>query len=139
MGKTKEFSNGEITVVWKPESCIHSANCVNGLPKVFQPGERPWIKIDNATTEALISQVKECPSGALSSYKNGDTEKTSETSEIKVQVLGNGPLLVSGTLEVTLKDGATETKTKSTAFCRCGASHTKPYCDGSHVKENFKG
>jgi CDGSH-type Zn-finger protein len=23
-------------------------------------------------------------------------------------------------------------------FCRCGGSHTKPFCDGTHLKNNFK-
>lgn len=62
----KEYSNGEITVVWQPKLCTHSGNCARGLPGVFQPKERPWIKVENATTEEIIAQVKKCPSGALS-------------------------------------------------------------------------
>ena len=57
----------------------------------------------------------------------------------KVEVLENGPLLVYGTLHVVAKDGSTETKNKTTAFCRCGKSNNKPYCDGAHVKAEFKG
>jgi len=139
MGKTKEYSNGEVTIVWKPESCIHSAICVKGLGDVFQPKERPWIKIDAASTEAIIKQVKACPSGALGYYMNGEDNKTSETLETKVEVLEDGPLLVYGTLKVTHKDGKEETKNKTTAFCRCGASRNKPYCDGAHLNEGFKG
>ncbi|MHB1148737.1 MAG: (4Fe-4S)-binding protein [Lutibacter sp.] len=63
---TKEYSNGEITVVWQSAKCIHSGVCFGNLPKVFQPKERPWIKIDNATSEKIINAVAKCPSGALS-------------------------------------------------------------------------
>lgn len=139
MSKTKEYSNGDVTIVWKPEACIHSAVCVKGLPDVFQPKDKPWIKIDKASTKALIQQVKQCPSGALSYYMNAESNKTSEVLETKVEVMENGPLLVYGTLNVTHKDGNKETKNKTTAFCRCGMSHNKPYCDGAHVKEDFKG
>lgn len=66
----KEYSNEEITIVWQPEKCIHSGVCVRKLPQVYQPGERPWIKPENATTEALKSQIDACPSGALSYYEN---------------------------------------------------------------------
>lgn len=45
MGKTKEYSNGEVSIVWKPDACIHSAICVKGLGNVFKPKERPWIKL----------------------------------------------------------------------------------------------
>ena len=139
MGKTKEYTNGEVTVVWKPEACIHSAICVKGLGDVFKPNEKPWIKIDAASTEELINQIKACPSGALSYYMNGAANNESETLETKVEVLKDGPLLVYGTLKVTHKDGSKETKNKTTAFCRCGASQNKPYCDGAHVKAEFQG
>ena len=62
----KEYSNGEITIVWQPKLCIHSGVCVKTLPKVYNTKERPQIKPENATTEELISQVAKCPSGALS-------------------------------------------------------------------------
>lgn len=139
MEKTKEYSNGDVTVVWEADKCIHSGICVQGLPDVFQPKEKPWIKIDAASTEALVNQVKQCPSGALSFYMNSKIDQTSETMETKVEILENGPLLVYGTLKVTYKDGREEVKNKTTAFCRCGASQNKPYCDGAHIKEDFKG
>lgn len=139
MSKTKEYSNGEATIVWEAEKCIHSAICVKGLPKVFQPKDRPWIKIDAASTDELVNQVKQCPSGALSYYMNHEDDKSSASLETKVEVLENGPLLVYGTLKVSHKDGTEETKNKTTAFCRCGASNNKPYCDGAHVKHDFRG
>ena len=62
----KEYSNGEIIVLWEAKKCIHSGNCVRTLSQVFQPKERPWIKIDNATSEEIKMAVAKCPSGALS-------------------------------------------------------------------------
>ena len=66
----KEYSNGEITIVWKPEKCIHSGVCVKTLPEVYDPKAKPWITPENATTAELKSQIDKCPSGALSYYTN---------------------------------------------------------------------
>lgn len=66
----KEYSNGEITVLWEAKKCIHSANCVRNLSQVFQPKEKPWIKIDNATGKEIANAVSKCPSGALSIKTN---------------------------------------------------------------------
>lgn len=62
----KEYSNGEIIVVWQAGKCSHSGNCVRNLSKVFQPKEQPWIKMDNAITSEIVATVAKCPSGALS-------------------------------------------------------------------------
>ncbi|HEV7380853.1 MAG TPA: (4Fe-4S)-binding protein [Dyadobacter sp.] len=63
---TLEYSNEEITILWKPKICTHSAVCVKTLPKVYDPKARPWVKIENATSQELVNQVAKCPSGALS-------------------------------------------------------------------------
>lgn len=66
MENIKEYPNGEIAVVWKSELCQHAGVCVKMLPKVYNPKERPWIKVENATTDELKHQISKCPSGALS-------------------------------------------------------------------------
>lgn len=66
MSKIIHYSNDEITIVWNPELCIHSGNCVRALPRVYKPKARPWVTIENATTEQLKKQIATCPSGALS-------------------------------------------------------------------------
>lgn len=68
----KEYTNGELTIIWQPDICIHSGICVQTLPQVYKPKERPWIQIENATTDELIAQIKKCPSGALSYRLNKD-------------------------------------------------------------------
>jgi uncharacterized Fe-S cluster protein YjdI len=71
----KEYDNSEVVVIWQPEKCTHSGNCVRGLPTVFKPKSKPWIDVGNASSEELVNQIKNCPSGALGYYykeeKNG--------------------------------------------------------------------
>lgn len=64
--ETHKYSNGEINVIWQPHKCIHAGICVKTLPKIYNPKDRPWIKAENASSEELINQIKQCPSGALS-------------------------------------------------------------------------
>ena len=66
----KKYSNGKITIVWKPDLCMHSKNCWHGLPNVFSPEKRPWINLQSEDTERIIKQIDACPSGALSYYFN---------------------------------------------------------------------
>ncbi len=75
METKKEYTNGEVTIVWKPRICQHSGNCTRGLPQVFKPKEKPWINPVEASTEEIINQVNKCPSGALSYYLNKNPEK----------------------------------------------------------------
>jgi len=73
---TKKYTNGEITVVWKPGICQHSRICwmeATGLPEVFNPREQPWIKMEASTSERIVQQVRKCPSGALSFYYNDES------------------------------------------------------------------
>ena len=66
------YKNKDITVLWQPTVCIHSAICFKGLPGVFDPRRKPWIEVDKAETNAIIEQVKKCPSAALSFTFNED-------------------------------------------------------------------
>ena len=72
--KTHHYSNGAITIIWNPGLCTHSANCVKGLGEVFNPRLNPWIDMSKAGTEAIVEQVKKCPSGALS-FEYGNPDK----------------------------------------------------------------
>lgn len=140
---TKKYTNGEITVVWRPGLCIHSTVCwkqATGLPEVFDPRQKPWIRMEGAGSDRIAAQVEQCPSGALSCFYN-DKEPEAETiaRETRIEVSPNGPLLVYGNITVKDRDGKEMHKSKVTAFCRCGQSKNKPYCDGSHIPAKFEG
>lgn len=136
---TKTYTNGDITVVWKPAVCIHSKVCWTELIGVFNPKKRPWINMEGATTERIAAQVDRCPSKALSYFRNDEPQRIEDISaESLVEAMPNGPLLVYGNLRVKEPSGKETLKSKVTAFCRCGGSQNKPYCDGTHQKIGFK-
>ena len=58
--------------------------------------------------------------------------------KVQIDPKPNGPLSVSGPVEVVSGTGKTILKTTKTAFCRSGASANKPFFDGSHMKIGFK-
>ncbi len=64
-----EFSNEDITVTYDPRRCINAEKCANGLPTVFRQAVIPWVKLDGAPSEAIMTQVKKCPSGALQCFR----------------------------------------------------------------------
>ncbi len=137
----KQYSNGEVTVVWKPEVCIHSTLCWKGLINVFNPKKRPWIDTQGAPTGNIVAQVEKCPSGALSYFRNEQPTENSQTitRETIIEISSNGPLLVYGNLKIKDAQGNETRRNNVTALCRCGQSENKPYCDGTHRKIDFKG
>lgn len=137
----KEYSNGEITVVWQPDKCIHSELCFNGLPEVFNPKSRPWVNVEGAASQKIMDQVKRCPSGALSYYVNEENEAEKPNVDVEriVEVVQNGPLMVYGNLKIKHHNGEVSQENRVAAFCRCGGSGNKPYCDGTHKKIGFEG
>lgn len=142
--KSHKYSNGEVTIVWKPDTCIHATLCWKGLKEVFNPGKRPWIEPTGASTERIIEQVRKCPSGALSYFMNNaeETDKpiiAEEASIVQIEVTPNGPYVIKTSCSIQHSDGRTENKTGTTALCRCGASQNKPFCDGYHRKNGFEG
>ena len=59
-------------------------------------------------------------------------------AQVKIETIKNGPYIVSGEVELIDADGIKFPVEKRMAFCRCGASTEKPFCDGTHSKIGFK-
>ena len=60
---------------------------------------------------------------------------------VKISIRPNGPYLVEGEVELYDVNGSkidTSSRGPRIALCRCGASATKPFCDGAHNKVGFK-
>lgn len=132
------YRNEGIAVYWNPRVCVHSGRCVGGLPQVFQPSERPWVKIDGATAAEIAEVVSRCPSGALHFERLDGGVPETAPEETTVEPQTNGPLFVRGRLRVVGPDGTLLREDTRMALCRCGHSNNKPFCDGSHRKVGFR-
>ncbi|MFN0299920.1 MAG: CDGSH iron-sulfur domain-containing protein [Burkholderiales bacterium] len=66
------------------------------------------------------------------------TPLATRNGPLAIKPATNGPLLVSGPVEVVTGTGKTVNRSTGAAFCRCGQSANKPYCDGTHAKVGFK-
>jgi uncharacterized Fe-S cluster protein YjdI len=134
----KEYATDEIVVEWEPRLCFHSQNCVRSLPQVFDDGRRPWIEVGAATADEVEDAVARCPSGALRTRRVGIPSAPRE-QPLDVCASENGPLLVSGGVRVLDGKGAVLYEGDKAALCRCGGSSNKPFCDGTHKKNGFRG
>ena len=60
-------------------------------------------------------------------------------AEVRVRPLKNGPLEVSGPVDIVDAQGNAKAAGDEPIYlCRCGHSATKPFCDGSHKKVAFQ-
>lgn len=61
----REYKGEKITVYFDGEICEHAAECVNGLPEVFNVKAKPWISLDKVDAKKVAEVIDRCPSGAL--------------------------------------------------------------------------
>ncbi len=156
--RNRQYTNDEITVFWVPSKCIHATTCFRELIEVFNPGKRPWVNINAAPTRRIIEVVNKCPTQSLEWKYNKDMteqelqsnfsateEVTPETLSVeedtskpaKVTIMKHGPIVVEGEFKVIGADGNELKSMVMTSFCRCGASKSMPFCDGTHRKIGF--
>jgi len=57
---------------------------------------------------------------------------------LTIKPIPNGPLQVSGNVEICSGTGRTVSRTQATRLCRCGGSENKPFCDNSHARIGFR-
>ncbi len=69
--RLQTYETPEIVVTFDPNVCIHSGNCVRGLPTVFDVSRRRWVAPEAAAAQAVEAQIARCPSGALQCHRQG--------------------------------------------------------------------
>lgn len=144
--RNREYTNGEITVYWRPAKCIHATTCYKELIEVFNPRKRPWVNMEGASTEKIIEITDKCPTAAIFWKWNKDISKNEkvEDKEIsavpqsEIKIMADGPMVVKGEFEIIGHDGSPMKKMKIMSFCRCGQSLNMPFCDGTHRKIGFQ-
>lgn len=132
----KVYRGQNVEVSFDLDICIHIGECLRGHPGVFKLERRPWVLPDEADADTVAEIVERCPSGALL-YRRLDEGGQEAHRGTTVTPMRNGPLLVTGEIEVRREDGTVETLPRAT-LCRCGFSEHKPFCDNKHLAVNFK-
>lgn len=134
--RVHEFRAPGVSVTWSRRRCIHVAACVMNLPRVFEPGRRPWVEATLAPPETIARVVGHCPTGALHcTLEDGAAEAA--PAENTVSLSRNGPTYAHGAIEVRDETGALKLVDTRVAICRCGRSSNKPLCDGTHLVAGF--
>jgi uncharacterized Fe-S cluster protein YjdI len=122
----KAYRAQAVTVTFEAGRCLHAAECVRGLPEVFDTGRRPWIRPDGAAAEDVAEVVRRCPSGALQ-YQLAHGAGEAPERPTRITRGPAGQLTVRGELLVdTVQGPRAETRV---VLCGCGQSGLQPYCD----------
>jgi uncharacterized Fe-S cluster protein YjdI len=132
----KRYTGAAVDVSYDPVRCRHVAECIRGLPAVFDPDRRPWILPDGADAEDVVRVVARCPTGALRTHPITPAAGEQPVTPTEVNALAGGPVLVRGDLHVTAPGGVDERETRA-ALCSCGSTGDAPYCDGSGTCANW--
>ncbi|MGW5421954.1 (4Fe-4S)-binding protein [Streptomyces sp. NPDC003943] len=129
--KLKEYNGEGITVTFEPRRCLHAAECVRGLPGVFDLEQRPWVRPDQADPALVAEVIRRCPSGALQYRPAESSTEPDETGDVPTTVLRmpDGRLVMRGDLLVRREAG--ERHETRAVLCGCGSSGNQPYCDHS--------
>lgn len=142
------YESDQVRVTFEPATCQHSGACLRALPAVFDVNEKIWIRPERAASADVIRAVGLCPSGALKATLVTAVHPTRETlpegapapdavPAVVITVRDHGSLLVEGPYRVVAADGTLIREGVKCGLCRCGASKTKPFCDGSHKEIGF--
>lgn len=129
-----EYKGKDHTVTWDRRLCIHAGECGRAKGELFVGGRDPWCDPDQADREDIGEIIARCPTGALALKAVSEPAPVENTAIIA----NDGPIYLTGDLDV---DGATEdmpSASRRVALCRCGKSKKKPFCDNSHRVHGFK-
>ncbi len=135
--KVRVYEGEYIDVSYDVKRCIHAAECVKGLPAVFDPAKRPWVQVDQASADEIAATIRKCPTGALKYTRKDSGKPEGMPAANAILITENGPYFVHGNVEIKSmneEDGAHEARL---ALCRCGGSENKPYCDNKHKETGF--
>jgi uncharacterized Fe-S cluster protein YjdI len=124
----KRYEGADITVGYEARICLHQAECLRGLPAVFDAERRPWIDVDAAPAAAVADVVERCPSGALQYHMRSERDEEPRRPTL-LRRHPDGILYVRGDLHINTAAGVRhETRAM---LCGCAQSANQPFCDHS--------
>lgn len=136
--RLQTYATDEVTVTFDPNRCIHAAACVRGLPDVYDPSRRRWIRPELAPAALVAEVAARCPTGALHAALRDAAAAAEAANAVTITLQAAGPLYVRGPVRVELEDGTVLAEDERVALCRCGNTANAPFCDGSHRRLGFR-
>ena len=115
-----------VRVFYDRDRCLHFAECVRGLPEVFDVEKRPWIQPGKASAEQVAEVVRRCPSGALH-YRLEEGPSEAPEQPTRVEFVANGPINLRGDLSIDVPAG--RMREVRASLCRCAQTENEPFCD----------
>ncbi|GAA0254120.1 CDGSH iron-sulfur domain-containing protein [Haladaptatus pallidirubidus] len=115
--------------------CGHTMNellCDNSHTRVFEAEGNK--SADPAIGENIEGKYDE--EGDTADTSDGEDGNDQPDGKLVVTPTPNGPLILDGIFELW-NGGGKPTRHDEAAFCRCGGSANKPFCDGTHGKIGF--
>ena len=114
----------------RPSACV-------GLPAVFDRNRRPWILPTAASADEIAASGRALPDRrtSLRTCDGGPAERPAARNTLHVRA--RGPYYARGKLRVITAEGELFLDDVRVAFCRCGQSQNKPFCDNSHIAAEF--
>ena len=122
----RSYAAPGVTVFYDRGRCLHFAECVRGLPQVFDARMRPWIQPENASAGQVAEVVRRCPSGALH-YRLEEGAPEEPEQPTRVAFVVNGPINLRGDLSIDVPGG--RMREIRASLCRCGRTENEPFCD----------
>ena len=135
--RVDDYAGKDITVHDNRGLCAHAGVCTKELPAVWRMKEKPWIDPDGAPADEVAKVVEGCPSGALA-YTRGGRAGGDVEREAAILVSKDGPLVVTGGIELSGETMGQGASAEHYTLCRCGDSKNKPFCDGTHWSAAFR-
>jgi uncharacterized Fe-S cluster protein YjdI/CDGSH-type Zn-finger protein len=132
-----DHERGEIRGTYDVNRCLHAAECINGLPTVFDPTRRPWVDLSAAVADDIASVLVRCPTGALRYERLDAASQENAPDAATVVVKAENPLYSHASCRSIPADGVADREEYRVALCRCGAPEHKPFCDHIHARAGF--
>lgn len=132
--RAKSYGGEGVEILDDRPTCVHAGFCGNKVTNVWKMADKT---ADSRVRAEAIAMIERCPSGALTYAIDGEVVEPDLPAQIAV--IPDGPLWVSGSIEVQHSNGEPLEKRNRVTLCRCGQSASKPLCDGSHKEAGFVG
>jgi uncharacterized Fe-S cluster protein YjdI/CDGSH-type Zn-finger protein len=131
----RAYRGDGVTVYYDVSRCAHFAECVRGLPEVFDVNRHPWVQPAEAPADLVAEVVRRCPTGALHYEVDGGLPEEPERPT-RIHALPDGPITLRGELRIETPAG--EIADVRAALCRCGLTAKQPFCDRECRRAGWK-